>query len=192
VGRLTPEKGPHLLLEAFRRIADPHLRLVIVGGSSHTDDYVADLERAARRDPRVDLRGYVFGQELTDLYAGARLFVQPSSLEGMPLTVLEAAACGAPLLASDIAVHREMLVPLGPGRRLFPAGSVDGLEAQLRSAIGADAGQERVAAGAFGEQVLLRYSWDDVADELEEHYFRVLGSTGRAAAAGVVRPESTR
>jgi glycosyltransferase involved in cell wall biosynthesis len=185
VGRLTPEKGPHLLLEAFRRIAEPRLRLVIVGGSSHTDDYVTDLERAARTDPRVDLRGYVYGQELTDLYAGARLFVQPSSLEGMPLTVLEAAACGAPLLTSDIAVHRAMLAPPGPGRRLFPTGSVDGLEAQLRGALGADAEQERAAARTFGEQVLQRYSWDDVAAELEEHYLRVV-------SGGAVRLEGTR
>ncbi|MDN5851255.1 MAG: glycosyltransferase family 4 protein [Actinomycetia bacterium] len=178
VGRLTPEKGPHLLLEAFRRIVDPHLRLVVVGGSSHTDDYVADLERAARTDPRVDLRGYVFGQELTDLYAGARLFVQPSSLEGMPLTVLEAAACGAPLLTSDIAVHGDMLAPPGPGRRLFPVGSVDGLESQLRTALGADPADERAAARAFGEQILLHYSWDDVAEELEQAYLRVVERTG--------------
>jgi glycosyltransferase involved in cell wall biosynthesis len=179
VGRLTPEKGPHLLLEAFQRLADPDLRLVVVGGSSHTDEYVADLERAARTDPRITLRGYVFGPELTELYAGARLFVQPSSLEGMPLTVLEAAAAGAPLLTSDIAVHREMLEPTGPARRVFSAGSVDSLEAELRTALGADAKQVRAAARAFGQQVLQSYSWDDVTAELEEHYLQVIEGTGR-------------
>jgi glycosyltransferase involved in cell wall biosynthesis len=173
VGRLTPEKGPHLLIEAFGRILDPELRLVIVGGSSHTDDYVIGLDRAAREDDRVDLRGYVYGQELVDLYCRARVFVQPSSLEGMPLTLLEAAAAGTPLLASDIAVHREMLEPLASGRRLFQAGSVDELEGQLRKALGANLDDELAGASAFRDEVLRRYSWDDVVDELEAHYLSV-------------------
>jgi glycosyltransferase involved in cell wall biosynthesis len=170
VGRLTPEKRPDLLLQAFRRLPDPDLRLVIVGGSSHTDEYAGQLHRAALADPRVDLRGYVYGQELADLYAGARLFVQPSCLEGMPLTVLEAAAHGAPLLTSDIPVHRAVLGDPGPGRRLFRCESVDDLARQLRAALAADDADERRAARAFGEQVLTRYSWEDVVDELEELY----------------------
>lgn len=181
VGRLTPEKGPHLLIEAFRRIDDPDLRLVVVGGSSYTDDFVADLRAAARQDSRIELRGYVYGQDLADLYADARLFVQPSSLEGMPLTVLEASAAGAPLLVSDIDVHRSMLEPLGPGRRLFQAGSADDLEAAMRKALAADDEDERSSARHFGDEILRRYSWDEVTDEVEQLYL-LLGA----------RPERTR
>jgi glycosyltransferase involved in cell wall biosynthesis len=172
VGRLTPEKRPNLLIDAFGRLPDSDLRLVVVGGSSHTDDFVGRLEQSARRDPRVTLRGYVYGQELADLYAGARLFVQPSYLEGMPLTVLEAAAHGAPLLTSDIPVHRELLGHPAPGRRLFACDSVDDLEGQLRAALAADDAGECAGSRAFGEAVLQRYSWDDVVDELEELYLR--------------------
>lgn len=173
VGRLTPEKGPHLLIEAFRRIDDPDLRLVIVGGSSYTGDFVEELRTLARHDPRVDMRGYVYGRDLTDLYASARLFVQPSSLEGMPLTLLEAAAAGAPLLASDIPVHQAMLEPLESGRRLFQTGSVDELEAELRKALAADDALELTAARRFGDQILRHYSWDAVTDQLEQHYLQV-------------------
>jgi glycosyltransferase involved in cell wall biosynthesis len=183
VGRLTPEKRPTLLVEAFRRLSDPDLRLVIAGGSSHTDEYVARLRQAALADPRIELRGYVYGQQLAQLYAGARLFVQASCLEGMPLTVLEAAAHGAPLLTSDIPVHRAVLGEPGPGRRLFRCDSVDDLEHQLRAALSADEADERRAAHEFGEQILHKYSWEDVVDELEELYLH---------AARVARHESRK
>lgn len=183
VGRLTPEKRPDLLLKAFRRVPDPDLRLIVVGGSSHTDDYVAQLQEAARADPRVELRGYVYGRELEELYAGARLFVQPSCLEGMPLTVLEAAAHGAPLLASDIPVHRSVLGGSGPARHLFRSDSVDDLERELRAELEADEEDERRAALQFGDQILQRYSWEDVVDELEELYLQ---------AARTARGESRR
>lgn len=185
VGRLTPEKGPHLLIEAFSRQKEADMRLVVVGGSSHTDDFVDELRAAASRDTRIELRGYVFGRELEELYAGTRLFVQPSSLEGMPLTVLEAASYGVPLLTSDIPVHSELLGTPGPGRRLFRSTSVGDLETQLRDALHADDEAERRAAGAFGEEVVRRYRWDAVTDELEELYLRTIARVrlGRKARA---------
>jgi glycosyltransferase involved in cell wall biosynthesis len=176
VGRLTPEKGPHLLIEAFQRIDDADLRLVVVGGSSHTGDYVAELHARAAQDARIDMRGYVYGQELVDLYASARLFVQPSSLEGMPLTLLEASAAGTPLLASDIAVHHAMLEPLAPGRRLFGSGSVDDLEATMRKCLAADEENELNSAGCFSDEVIQAYSWDDITAELEQYYLRLRSS----------------
>ncbi len=188
VGRLTPEKGPDVLIEAFRRIEDPDLRLVIVGGSSYTGDFVDHLRRLAETDPRIDMRGYVYGQDLVDLYASARLFVQPSSLEGMPLTLLEAAAAGTPLLASDIAVHQRMLEPLGPGRSLFRTGSADELEAAMRKCLAADDDDQLASARQFGDQMLQRYSWDDVTDQLEDHYRR-LGAGGGVPSG---RPEGFR
>jgi glycosyltransferase involved in cell wall biosynthesis len=172
VGRLTPEKKPDLLVEAFRRLDDPGLRLVVVGGSSHTDGYVDRLRQLARADPRVSLRGYVYGDELAGLYAGARLFVQPSCLEGMPLTVLEAASYGVPLLTSDIPVHQALLGRPAAGRWLFRSESVDDLGTQLGAALSADEEAERRASSAFGDDVLERYSWEDVVDELEELYRR--------------------
>lgn len=189
VGRLTPEKGPDVLIEAFRRIEDPDLRLVIVGGSSYTGEFVADLRRMSEDDPRIDMRGYVYGQELVDLYASARLFVQPSSLEGMPLTLLEAAAAGTPLVASDIPVHQRMLEPLDAGRTLFQTGSVDDLEATLRKSLAADDAKELAAARRFGDQMLRTYSWDDVTDQLEEHYRRLAaGGQPAVTAPGGVPP----
>ncbi|MBA2495744.1 MAG: glycosyltransferase family 4 protein, partial [Acidimicrobiia bacterium] len=115
VGRLVPEKAPDQLLAAFARLAGDDLRLVLAGGSSFSDDYVATLRAAATADSRVVLAGYVHGAELDELYANAAVFVLPSRLEGLPLTLLEAASYATPVVASAIAPHVEVVGRPGPG-----------------------------------------------------------------------------
>ena len=117
VGRLVPEKAPELLVRGFRNVPTD-ARLVIAGGSSFTDQYVHELEGGAR-DPRVMLVGSVHGELLQELYSNAAAFVLPSKLEGLPLTLLEAASYRIPLIASDIPPHREVIGADGPGGRLF-------------------------------------------------------------------------
>ena len=84
----------------FRNV-DTTSRLVIAGGSSFTDQYVHELEVLAARDPRVLLVGSVHGELLHELYTNAALFVLPSRLEGLALTLLEAASYRLPLVTSE-------------------------------------------------------------------------------------------
>ncbi len=171
VGRLVPEKAPDLLIRAFRRLPGD-VRLVIAGGSSFTDDYVADLHREASGDPRVVLAGYVFGDELEELYSNAAAFVLPSYLEGLPLTLLEAASYGTPVVASDIPPHLEVVGADAPGHRLFPAGDEAALTEALRRAL-AETRIEREGAATMRESVLATYRWDAVTDDVEAVYRRV-------------------
>ncbi len=145
VGRLVPEKRPDLLLRAFARVPTDK-RLVLAGDSSFTDDYVAGLTAATSRDPRVVMAGFTVGDDLAALYAGSGAVVQPSSLEGLPLTLLEAIGHDAPVVASDIAPHVEVLGAGSPRHLLFPVDDEDALVAALTrvladpgSAAGADA-----------------------------------------------------
>lgn len=169
VGRLVPEKRPDLLLRAFRDVPGDH-RLVVVGDSSFTDGYAATLRELAAADPRVLLPGYLYGDQLAALYRHAAVFVQPSALEGLPLTLLEAASHGAPVLTSDIAPHLEVLgSSSGAGHRLFPEGDREALTATLGSCLAApDA--EREAARELRADVLERYSWTAAVDALEAVY----------------------
>ncbi|WP_243058747.1 glycosyltransferase family 4 protein [Nocardioides sp. SR21] len=169
VGRMVPEKAPDLLLQAYRDVPGD-LPLVLVGDSSDTDGYVAQLRELAALDPRVRLVGFRYGAELAALYGGARLFVQPSLLEGLPITLLEAAAYGVPVLASDIPPHREVVGGLDAARMLFRAGDRDGLTAALTACLGADPDVARAAARRFRDEVTARYSWDVATDLLEDAY----------------------
>ena len=172
LGRLVPEKAPDLLLRAFRSI-DTSARLVIAGGSSFTDAYVHELELLAARDPRVLLVGPVHGELLQELYTNAALFVLPSRLEGLALTLLEAASYRLPLVASDIPPNREVIGADGPGGRLFVSGDEQGLAAALAATLG-DLPGARVGAQALGDRVVAEYDWEGATDATEEVYERVL------------------
>jgi glycosyltransferase involved in cell wall biosynthesis len=171
VGRLVPEKAPDLLLRSFRRMTSG-LALVIAGGSSFTDEYVRALTRAADADERVLLAGYVYGDTLRELYANAAAFVLPSTLEGLPLTLLEAASFGTPVVVSDIAPNLEVVGSEGPGRRVFAAGSEDELLAALER-ITRDPAREEAGASSLRGEVLERYRWEEAVTATEAVYLRV-------------------
>ena len=172
VGRLVPEKAPDLLIRAFGAVPGD-LRLVIAGDSCFTDGYAAAIREAADADPRVLLTGYVYGRALAELYHNAAAFVLPSALEGFPLTLLEAASFGTPVIASDIPPHLEVAGRDGPGHRLFRQGDTDDLTAALQRGL-ADPLFEREGAAVLRAQVLRRYRWDDVAEVTEQAYLDVL------------------
>jgi glycosyltransferase involved in cell wall biosynthesis len=188
VGRLVPEKAADLLVRAFRRVPTG-LRLALVGGSSFSDDFVARLRRTAEGDERIVFTGFVYGDLLAELYSNAAGFVQPSRLEGLPLTLLEAAAYGLPVVASDIAPHLEVLRADGPGRRLFRDGDEDDLVRAL-SRLVADLPGERDGAVQLAEQVVAEYSWDTAARELERLYLDLARPASRPPPAPPPSPGS--
>lgn len=177
VGRLVPEKAPDRLVRAFRALPGD-TRLVIAGGSSFSDGFRAELVALADADERIILTRNVYGDVLAELYSNARAFVLPSDLEGLPLTLLEAASFGTPVVVSDIAPHVEVVGDSGPGHRIFPAGDEAALARTIWEAL-ADPVAERHGAGKLREKVLREYRWDDVVDATERVYDRVLAGRGR-------------
>ena len=175
VGRLVPEKAPDLLVRAFRRLPGDQ-RLVLVGGSSFTNGYTERLRGLAAKDDRVVLTGYLFGAELGVLYQNAAAFVLPSMLEGLPLTLLEAAAYGTPIVASAIPPHVEVLGESRPGGRLADPGDEQAL-VRVLSQVLADPETERRGAAALRDRVRQAYSWDGAAAATEQVYrFLLAGS----------------
>jgi glycosyltransferase involved in cell wall biosynthesis len=172
VGRLVPEKAPDLLLRAFARVrAD--VRLVIAGSSGFTAEYAESLRCAAATDRRVVMPGGVFGAELSALYSNASAFVLPSSLEGLPITLLEAIGHRAPVIVSDIAPHLEVVGEDGPGHRVVPQGDAGSLTAAMEAMLGRSS-EERAAVETLARRLADRYSWEAVADATERVYLRVL------------------
>jgi teichuronic acid biosynthesis glycosyltransferase TuaC len=115
VGNLVPLKGHRLLVEALPLL--PDCELVIAGDGPER----GNLEKLAAQlgvADRLRLLGRVPQQELPALYSAARLLVLPSSHEGWPNVLLEAMACGTPVVASDIPGIREIVQDPVAGRLL--------------------------------------------------------------------------
>ena len=116
VGRITPEKGFHTLIQAFKASEIQDMKLVIAGSADHKSQYMDQLRDLAGDLPVV-FAGYVFGDALSQLYANAAAYVLASENEGFPLVLLEAMSYGCNVLASDIpGTH---LVDL-PAENYFP------------------------------------------------------------------------
>lgn len=106
LARLVPEKGVHYLLEAYSKLDVP-LKLVVAGGSSNSDGYVKTLDKY-KNDSRIIFTGQVSGQKLKELFSNAYLYVLPSDLEGLPISLLEAMSYKIPCLISNIPENLEV------------------------------------------------------------------------------------
>lgn len=160
VGRLIPEKGVHYLIEAFEKL-DTDCRLVIVGDSPYTPDYVARLK--ATRDPRIVFTGYLFGDGFKQLMKHCRIYVQPSDVEGTSPVLLTAMGYGRPVVVNGIAENR---ATVGDAGLAFEPGDVEGLRRILASILD-DAGRLAELSRASEERVRDHYSWDRICDAFE-------------------------
>jgi glycosyltransferase involved in cell wall biosynthesis len=120
VARLAPEKGMHVALEAFSRVRDrwPASRLVIVGDGPER----SALEEATAQlgiESCVDFLGYV--KDVEKVFPTLDVFLLPSLTEGIPLALLEAMACGLPVVATavggvpEVVRHEESGILIPPG-----------------------------------------------------------------------------
>jgi glycosyltransferase involved in cell wall biosynthesis len=112
VSRLVRHKGIHYLLEAYKKIKTDK-KLVIVGESSFTDNYVSELKKQAAEDKNIIFTGAQNGEKLKELFANSYLFIQPSESEGLSIALLEAMAYGRCALVSDIPENKEAVGEAG-------------------------------------------------------------------------------
>jgi teichuronic acid biosynthesis glycosyltransferase TuaC len=161
VGNLVELKGHALLIEALHLLRDewPALRLVIAGEGPERPRLQAQIERLGLAE-RVRLLGAVPNAALCDWYCAADLFLLPSSREGLPNALLEALACGTPVLASAVGGIPEVLADAGAAGALLPERSAAGIAAALRQWLGRE--RDRAAV----RRVALGYSWQHSIDAL--------------------------
>lgn len=168
VGRLVPEKGVHFLCEAFRRI-DTDMKLALVGGLSFSEDYVK-LLRSFESD-RIRLLDYVFGEGLEELWSNAYMAVQPSTMEGLSIALLEALSYGRCVLLSDIPENVEVAEDCAVS---FRSRDVDDLRAKLEMLI-RDPARVKSYESRARQHMRDHYSWDKVVENTEAVYRSLAG-----------------
>ncbi len=164
---ISPHKNVETLLDAYARLeAPPPLVLV---GALDDDPYLSAAESVRNRiaglppTHRAVLTGFVPDETLAALYRAATVVVCPSLAEGFGLPPVEAAACGAPTLLSDLPAHRETL---RDGALYFPPTDAAELVRQLERLLGDT--ELRSALATRGREAVARLSWDASAERLRK------------------------
>ncbi|MDO8847895.1 MAG: glycosyltransferase family 4 protein [Coriobacteriia bacterium] len=166
VGLLKPDKGVHLLLEAYERL-ETDLPLVIVGDSPDGGPYVTRLK--ATEDGRVRFLGYVYGQDAQQLFANALLYVQPSLVEGNSPALMTAMSYGRCVISSDIPENAETV---GEAGRTFASEDAASLAAELSRLLQAPDEVELLGRMARA-RIKAVYNWDVVLRQLDRLYRRL-------------------
>ena len=157
LGRIVPEKCVHLLIEAYRTL-DTDMPLVIAGGASHTGEYEASVRQQAEGDDRIIFTGFVQGVELEELFSNAYVYILPSDLEGMPISLLEAMSFGNCCLTSDIPECTEVC---GDKAFCFRKGNAEDLHNKLAYLLAHPEEVKRFQDTAQ-DYICAKYNWNDV------------------------------
>lgn len=161
VGRITHEKGLDILIRSFLRAKRGNHKLVIVGGVGSETAYFGEINSISNNADIV-FTGALYGDELSQLYTHARLFVLPSREEGFPLVLLEAMSCGLEVLVSDIpATH---LLPI-PADCYFPKEDVESLSELI---------SVKINVCNRRRYDLREYAWASVQEKVEKVFRNVL------------------
>lgn len=191
VGRISPEKGPDLLVDAFSKVAHefPEWKLKLVGPVAHEiqewilrsvglvldKDYSKEVlgkAQAAGLQDRVQHLPGLYGEDLYRAYAESSVYVLPSLWEGVPTTILEAMYFGGAIISSRVGI-----VPyqLDDGRCgiLVEPGDAESLASALRRLMKSEAEQCRLMQNAR-QRVTKTFSWERNIQTLEAEMRRIL------------------
>lgn len=169
LARVVPEKGLHYLIEAYQNL-ETDKKLVVAGSSSDSAEYYEEMERFASQDPRIMFVGFVQGNLLKELLSNAYLYVLPSDLEGMPLSLLEAMSYGNCCVISDIPEN----VEVADGEAVtFRRGDSKSL-LQVLKKLTTSPDLVRAYKLRSAQTVLQKYSWDEIVDQTMSVYQKEL------------------
>lgn len=169
VGTLQPRKNIPLLLEALAHLQRPHVLLVLAGGKGWLYDEIFARVQALGLQAQVRFTGYVPDEDLPLWYNAARLLVLPSLYEGFGLPIVEALACGTPVIAADTSSLPEAG---GDAALYFPADNARALAERIAAVLDDDA--RAATMRARGVAQAQQFSWARAGRETAAVYQRAL------------------
>ena len=168
VGTLQPRKNFVRLVQAFAQLEAPEANLVIAGGKGWLFDAIFAEVEHQRLGSRVIFPGFVADADLPALYSAARVLAYPSTYEGFGLPILEAYACGTPVVTSTASCLPEVA---GQGALLVSSTDVPALAEALGRAYGDSALRAQlIQAGAARAR---QFSWQASAQQLVKLYHQL-------------------
>lgn len=161
VGRFIPDKGIHLLVEAYGKVETPK-KLVLIGGSPNPNLYEQQIQNAT--DERIIFPGYIYGEDTNNLMKHAYAYIQPSLIEGLSPVILTVMGLGTPLICSNI---KENIFITKQNALTFESGNSNSLQCALEFSI---RNQDILISNAEKGQadVVNRFNWEKITSEYIE------------------------
>ena len=170
LARLTPEKGCHHLIKAYKELKTDK-KLVIAGGSSNTNGYVSEL--ISHRSENIIFTGHVQGKVIRELYSNALLYVLPSEIEGLPISLLEAMSYGNVCLVSDIPENIEVIKKDEMYGYLFKNGDYKDLSKQMYKILSNIESLKTISL-KVRDEIINNYDWDSITYQTLSFYEKIL------------------
>lgn len=175
LGRLERDKGIYELLAAFARVCERVPCRLMLGGDGELKPVLA-LANELGVDSRVDFLGWVTGEAKRRAFGDADIFVLPSHIEGLPVSMLEAMHCGLPIVICPVGSIPEVLCDEQDALFIPPQNAEKLADAMIRLAV--DSGL-RKRLGTAGQRVFThRFSADAVLPRLEHLYLAAMENSG--------------
>lgn len=162
LARIVPEKGLDYLIDAWKQLSEENKKgkkLVIAGGASHSSEYFNEVMNKISDDETIVATGFIQGKVLEELYSNAYLYVLPSDIEGMPMSLLEALSYGNTCLVSDIPENTSII---NDSSFSFKKSDVEDLKNKLIEIL-----DKNILSH---ENKYIPYSWDYVVSKTLEKY----------------------
>jgi glycosyltransferase involved in cell wall biosynthesis len=169
VGALVPDKGPDLLVEAYRELRTD-LPLLVVGDSPFAASYGAHVRELAGQDARVRMLGYVRGDRYRELVAHAGIYVHPLRSDGTSPALLQAMGFGNCIVVNSTP---ETLSAVGDAAVSFRRNEPQDLTTKLQMLLDDPALAEQYRKRAL-RRAAQEYDWDQVATAHRDVYRRAL------------------
>jgi len=158
VGRFIPDKGLHLLVEAFSSL-QTNKKLILIGGSPNPGEYETTVRNT--KDSRIIFPGYIYGDDTNILMQNAYAYIQPSLIEGLSPVILTVMALGTPLICSDIVENKFIC---GDNATTFISGNSVSLAEKIAYAL--NNALLIAAKSAIGKtDIKNRFNWDKITDQ---------------------------
>ncbi len=176
--RLVKHKGIHYLIEAFNFLKEDQkndfkvkeLKLVIVGDSAYTDNYVKYLKSLAQGNKDIIFTGFQTGKVLEELYKNSYVYIHPSEAEGLSITILEAMRYGKAVLVSNIPENIEAFAGRG---YMFVNKDVEDLKYKIKLLL-ANPELVKKTGKKASDYVRENYNWENITLSTVNLYKNVL------------------
>jgi glycosyltransferase involved in cell wall biosynthesis len=170
LGTLEPRKNLETLLRAYAVLPQrPQVNLVMAGGIGWQTESIFSLIEALELKSDVILPGYIRGSDLPLWYNAAEILVYPSVYEGFGLPILEAMACGLPVIASNSSSLPEAV---GDAGMLVPPSEVEAWTQTISKML--DGSEDLASYKGLGQNQASQFTWESTAHKVVSSYHKAM------------------